>query len=128
MQSDIKENLVHAEWKVKGVYIMNSKKTFKIEMETTEEAKKFINSKRTVIEHIPIHQESKEVEIDPTIPQCWECGQLNPKHISNTCPGNKRCIKCGSRNHQFFRSQLPKDTEKMTERERERKRQVLHTL
>ena len=33
-QQDIKENLIQAEWKVRDIYIMNSKKTFKIEMET----------------------------------------------------------------------------------------------
>jgi len=38
---------------VKGVYIMNSKKIFKIEMENTEEANKFINSKCTMFGHIP---------------------------------------------------------------------------
>ena len=116
---DIKDNLIQADWKVKGVYIMNSKKTFKIEMDTTLEAKRFINSERTAIGHILLRQESKEIEIDPTIPQCWECGQLNPKHTSNTCPGNKRCIKCGSRNHHLFRCTLPKDADRMTEREKE---------
>ena len=59
------------------------------------------------------------MEVDPTIPQCWECGQLNPKHISSTCPGNKRCIKCGSRSHQFFNCPMPKDIDRMTERDKE---------
>ena len=116
---DIKDRLIQAEWKVKGVYIMNSKKTFKIEMETTLEAKRFINSNRTSIGHILLHQDSKEIEVDPTIPQCWECGQLNPKHTSNACPGNKKCIKCGSRSHNLFRCSLPKETERMTQREKE---------
>ena len=118
-QQDIKESLQQAEWKVKDVYIMNSKKTFKIEMETTQEARKFINNKRTAVGNILIHQESKEMEVDPTIPQCWECGQLNPKHISSTCPGNKRCIKCGNRSHQFFSCPMPKDIDRMTERDKE---------
>ena len=118
-QQDIKEHLTQAEWKVKNIFIMNSKKTFKIEMETTEEARKFINSKRTAIGHIPIRQESKEVEVDPTIPQCWECGRLNPQHTSNLCPENKRCIKCGSRSHQFFRCPMPKDVERMTEQDKD---------
>ena len=117
-QHDIKESLKQAEWKVKDVYIMNSKKTFKIEMETTVEAKRFINSRRTSVGSILIHQESKEVEVDPTIPQCWECGHLNPKHISSTCPGNKRCIKCGNHSHQFFNCPIPKDTDRMNERDR----------
>ena len=118
-QQDIKENLIQAEWKVKDVYIMNSKKTFKIEMETTAEAKKFINSKRTAIGSILIHQESKEVEVDPTIPQCWECGRLNPQHTSNLCPENKRCIKCGNRSHQFFGCPIPRDFERMSEQDKE---------
>ena len=98
---------------------MNSKKTFKIEMETTEEARKFINIKHTAIGHIPIRQESKEVEVDPTIPQCWECGRLNPQHTSNLCPENKRCIKYGSRSHQFFGCPMSKDVERMTERDKD---------
>ena len=88
-------------------------------METTMEAKRFINSKRTAVGNILIHQESKEVEVDPTIPQCWECGHLNPKHISSTCPGNKRCIKCGSHSHQFFNCPMPKDIDSMTDRDRD---------
>ena len=118
-QQDIKDHLIQAEWKVKNIFIMNSKKTFKIEMETTEEARRFINSKRTAIGSILIHQESKEVEVDPTIPQCWECGRLNPQHTSNSCPEHKRCIKCGSHSHQFFRCPMPKDPENMNERDRE---------
>ena len=89
------------------------------EMETTEEARKFINSKRTAIGPILIHQESKEVEVDPTIPQCWECGRFNPQHTSNLCPENKRCIKCGSRSHQFFGCPMPRDFERMSEQDKE---------
>ena len=118
-QQDIKELLTQAKWKVKNIFIMNSKKTFKIEMETTVEARRFINSKRTAIGPIPIPQESKELEVDPTIPQCWECGRLNPQHASNSCPENKRCIKCGSRSHQFFGCPIPKDFERMSERDKE---------
>ena len=118
-QHDIKENLIQAEWKVKDVYIMNSKKTFKIEMETSEEARKFINSKRTAVGHILIHRESKEVEVDPTIPQCWECGRLNPQHTSNLCPENKRCIKCGNHSHQFFSCPMPKDFDRMSEHDKQ---------
>ncbi|CAL4163837.1 unnamed protein product [Meganyctiphanes norvegica] len=38
-QNNIEEILTTANWKIRGVYIMNSKRSFKIEFQTTTEAK-----------------------------------------------------------------------------------------
>ena len=61
----IKEHLVSDGWKVREIIIMNSKKSFKIVMETTRETKKFINSLSTSIGGIQIKKENKEIEINP---------------------------------------------------------------
>ena len=112
---DIEEQLTQAEWKVRKVFILNSKKSIKIEMLDTKEAKKFIASNTTSIGGIQLFKENKEKEIDPTVAQCWECGILNPTHTSRTCPGPKRCIKCLQHDHQFFTCpNIPKDFNIMT--------------
>ena len=114
----IKEHLIHAKWNVNNVYIMNSKKSFKIEFKTTKEARKFVNSKKNSIGGIQLHQNTKEMEIDPTVPQCYVCGILHPTHNSNNCPGPKRCLKCNSRDHQFYDCLIPKDINRMSEEQK----------
>ncbi|CAL4067211.1 unnamed protein product, partial [Meganyctiphanes norvegica] len=99
---------------------MNSKRSFKIEFQTTTEAKKFIASKNTSIGGIQLHPESKEPEVDPTISQCWHCGRLNPDHSSSDCRHTKRCLKCNSRNHQFFSCNIPKDHSILTYDQKEK--------
>jgi len=84
---DIGEQLRQAEWNVRNIYIMDSKKSFKIELNTTLEAKKFIESDTTNIGGIRLLKENKEKEIDPIVAQCWDCGILNPTHTSHNCPG-----------------------------------------
>ena len=108
-------------WKVKGVYIMQSKKSLKIEFNTSDQARKFIESTNTSIGGIQLHKEQKEIEVDPTIPQCWECGQLQPSHKSDNCPGPKRCLKCGDGEHDFFVCDLPKDVTRMTREQKDRR-------
>ena len=83
--TNMKDNLIQGGWKVNNIYIMNSKKSLKIEFLDSAQANKFINKSNTSIGGIPIHKDSKEIEIDPTVPQCWECGQLNPRHNSSDC-------------------------------------------
>ena len=104
----IKEILVAQEWKVREVYIMRSGKSMKIEMETRKQAIKFLEQEQINIGGIRINEEQKEQEIDPTIKQCWECGELNPTHSSATCPGRKICLKCGSHEHKFFDCWIPR--------------------
>ena len=112
-QNDIVEMLRNAEWKVRGIYILSSKKSLKIEMESSEEARRFINTHNTEIGRIPIHKTSKELEVNPQVPQCWDCGDLNPTHTSGNCIKRKRCLKCGSESHQFYHCPIPKELDSM---------------
>ena len=118
-ENDIIERLREADWKVISIYILSSKKSLKIEMESSEEAKRFINNHNTEIGHIRIHKTSKELEVNPQVPQCWECGDLNPTHTSGNCMNRKRCLKCGSGNHQFFNCDIPKEIERMTSQQKD---------
>ena len=104
---------------------MRSKKSFKIEFLTTKEAKKFIEKKNTAIGGIILKQDSKEEEINPTIPQCWTCGILNPRHNSNTCMSPKRCLKCNSSHHIFYQCDIPKNIDKMTSEQKQRRHYTL---
>ena len=100
---------------------MRSKKSFKIEFLTNKEAKKFIEKKNTAIGGIILKQDSKEEEINPTISQCWTCGILNPRHNSNTCISPKRCLKCNSSHHIFYQCDIPKNIDKMTSEQKQRR-------
>ena len=61
--SDIKEQLRQAEWDVRNIYIMESGKSFKIELNTTLEARKFIESNTTNIGGIRLLKENKEKKL-----------------------------------------------------------------
>ena len=90
-------------------------------MSTTKEARIFIESNTTSIGGIQLPPETKELEIDPTVAQCWECGILNPTHISRNCPGPRRCLKCLQHDHRFYNCHLPKKFNDMTtEQKRQR--------
>ena len=114
-KEDIMGILKQQKWKVENIYIMRSQKSFKIEMKTRKEANKFLNQESINIGGIRIGDESKEPEIDPTIQQCWECGAQNPNHNSQTCPGRKICLKCGSTDHKFYACFIPKKTDELSE-------------
>ena len=118
-KNDIVNLLKEQKWKVRDVYIMNSKKSFKIELSSRKEALKFLKQESINIGGIKISDESIEPELDPTINQCWECGELDPKHNSQHCTGRKICIKCGSTSHKFYECPVPKDFDKMTHQQRE---------
>ena len=113
-KENIKDQLLGNEWEVRDVYIMKSGKTFKIEMNTTAEARKFIQSNSTSIGGIALPQQTKEQEIDPTIPQCWDCGKLYPNHVGNHCPNLHRCLKC-NQNHSFHECDLPREEHEMSD-------------
>ena len=117
---NIKDQLEGNEWGVKEVYIMRSKKSFKIEMLTTAEAKRFIESTNTSIGGIALPQQTKEQEIDPTIPQCWDCGKLYPNHVGNHCTNTRYCLKCKSTRHRFHQCDIPKDPHQMTPEQKDR--------
>ena len=105
LETNTKEN-IHAiletnHWDIKGVYIMRSGKSFKVEFGTKEQAQKFINT-QTNIDGVMLKPEHKELEVDPTISQCWVCGRINPNHGSGECSNTQRCLRCGDRGHKFF--------------------------
>ena len=112
---EIKALLQEQDWKIREIYIMKSKKSFKIEMEEQKKALEFIKHPNTNIEGIRLTEANKELEIDPFIPQCWECGQLEPNHNSRTCMNPKICLKCGDPNHKFYACTIPKDFTAYTE-------------
>ena len=118
-KNSIMEILKDQKWKVRDIYIMKSRKSFKIEMSSRREAQKFLKLETINIGGIQIKDESIEPEIDPTINQCWECGVLNPKHNSQNCTGRKICIKCGSTSHKFYECLIPKEIDKMTQQHKD---------
>ena len=99
-QENIQAILETNNWNVKGIYMMRSGKSFKVEFRTKEQAHKFINT-QTNIEGVMIKPEHKELEVDPTIRQCWVCGRINPNHGSGECSNTQRCLRCG-RGAQIF--------------------------
>ena len=112
---DIKGYLEQKGWKVEGVYIMKNSRAVKIEFKTKKEATAFLTNINTSIGHVKVGQANKEREVDPTIRQCWGCGQLEPNHNTNDCRGIQICLKCGARDHNFFQCRIPRKLEDMTE-------------
>ena len=121
LQTYSKENIMEIlkgqKLKVKDIYIMKSKKSFKIEMTSRNQAKELLKKEAIDIGGIRITNTSIEPEIDPTINQCWECGILEPNHNSQNCTGRKICIKCGvsQTDHKFFNCPIPKNINEMSE-------------
>ena len=119
-QENIRAILETNEWNVKEVYIMRSGRSFKVEFRTREQANKFINT-QTNIEGVMLKPEHKEIEVDPTINQCWVCGRINPNHGSGECSNTQRCLRCGDRGHKFFECNIPRKVEDMTERHKDKR-------
>ena len=113
--SEIKQSLVEQGYKVKEVYITRSRKAFKIEMKYKKEVRRFLKDMNSHIGQIRIAEASKEQEVDPTIKQCWECGQIDPNHSTQECPGPKICLKCGDNSHKWHACTIPADPRKQTE-------------
>ena len=66
-REQIKAELEHKGWVIMGVYIMKSKKSFKIEFGSKKLAEKFLANCTTSIGGIRLNQNNKEKEINPTI-------------------------------------------------------------
>ena len=98
---------------------MSSGRSFKVEFKTREQASKFINSTNTSIGGIILKPEHKEMEVDPTVRQCWVCGRI-ANHGSNECSDTQRCLKCGDRGHKFFECRIPRKQEDMSDKEKQR--------
>ena len=92
-KQEIIESLQQQKWKVKDIYMMKSKKSFKIEFSDSDQAKRFIQNKSTSIGNIILTDNTKEHEVDPTITHCWECGQMEPDHPARYCTGQKICLR-----------------------------------
>ena len=107
-------------WKISSVFVLRSKRAFKIQFQNREETKKFLREKEITLQGIKIYQKSMEEEINPSISQCWKCGEINPGHIKEECRRQQICLKCNSRNHEIFQCRLPRETENMNDREKER--------
>ena len=123
-KEDIQMILETNNWKIKGVYIMKSGKSFKVEFRSKEQANKFINT-QTNIEGVMLKPEHKEIEVDPIIRQCWVCGRINLNHGSGECSNTQRCLRCGERGHKFFNCNIPRKIEDMTETKRQK---ILHPM
>ena len=93
-KDEIRDILKNQGWNVNEVIITKSKKSFRIVMTDRNQAQKYINSTDTAIGGIKLTEENKEPEIDPTIKQCEDCGQLEPDQNSYNCMGRKICLKC----------------------------------
>ena len=117
-QENIHAILVANKWDVKGIYLLRSGKSFKVEFKTKEQAHRFMNT-QTNIDGVILKPEHKELEVDPTVSQCWGCGRINPSHGSNECSSTQRCLRCGERGHKFFNCVIPRKVEDMTERQKD---------
>ena len=115
----IEEHLKSKGWEIVGVYIMTHTKAIKIEFPTSKQANTFIKNTNTSIGAFKLLQEHKEREVDPTINQCWECGEINPDHNTKNCQGIKVCLKCGSRDHKFYECTIPRKNDEMTDWDRQ---------
>ena len=101
----IKQHLIDAEWMVSSVYILQSKRSMKIEFNSRAAANQFLKLKSINILGIRIESKHMEPEIDPSIDQCYNCGTLNPGHTREACPYPTCCLRCGYQGHKFYECQ-----------------------
>ena len=120
-KQDIIESLKQQKWKVKDVYMMKSKKSFKIEFSDSNHAKIFLRNNSTSIGNIILTNNTKEPEVDPTITHCWECGQMEPDHSARNCFNQKICLRCGATDHKFYECNIQKDYRLLTETQKRRR-------
>ena len=103
----IKEKLIEQKWKVNEIYIMKSRKSFKVELSSRKVLQKFLQQETITIGSIRLMEKQIEPEIDPTIQECLGCGVLQPNHSSEFCPNRKICLKCSGRDHKFYDCFIP---------------------
>ena len=104
----IKNCLIDAtpSWEVSNVYILQSKRSMKIEFKSRTIANKFLELKSINICGSRIENHHMEPEVDPSIDQCYNCGSINPGHTREQCPHPRCCLRCGYEGHLFFQCQL----------------------
>ena len=113
-KTDIIEFLKIGGWEVANVYITKNNKSMKIEFNTIANSTKFLNEDKTRLGGIFLYAHNKEREVDPFIPQCWQCGEINPGHMSRHCVKPQVCLRCGERGHKFFECNIPKNLDEMS--------------
>ena len=101
----IKQSLIDASWKVTSVYVLQSKRSMKIEFVSRAVANQFLKLKSINILGIRIESKHMEPEIDPSIDQCYNCGALEPGHTRDACPYPTCCLRCGYHGHAFYECQ-----------------------
>ena len=104
----IKQSLIDASpsWEVSSVYILQSKRSMKIEFKSRTIANNFLEMQSINISGIRIESHNMEPEVDPSIDQCYNCGILDPGHTREQCPYPPSCLRCGYEGHLFFQCQL----------------------
>ena len=109
----IKQLLTDQGWLTTNVYILQSKKAFKIQMKNKAEVNRFLEMNTVVIGNIQIAKKNIDKEVNPIIPQCWGCGKIQPGHNKDNCR-HKVCMKCNSNEHEFPQCNIPKNHNEMT--------------
>ena len=116
-ETDIFDMLKNQGWKTEKVIILGNRRSFKIIMMEKQQAEQYI-SEDTAIGGIKIEQESKGIETDTFIKQCWNCGELQPDHVTGNCTKEGRCLKCGEEEHNFFECPIPRQFREMNDRDK----------
>ena len=101
----IKQHLIDADWKVSSVYVLQSKRSMKIEFQCKTTANQFLKLKSINILGIRLESKHMEQEIDPSINMCYSCGVLDPGHTRDACPYPLCCLRCGYYGHAFYECQ-----------------------
>ena len=98
----IKTELIQANWGVSNVYILQSKRSMKIEFKSRATANEFLKVNSINVGGIRIDNHQMEPEVDPSINQCYNCGIINPGHTRDLCPHPQCCMRCGYQGHPFY--------------------------
>ena len=101
----IKQALIAASWEVASVYILQSKRSMKIEFNSRTAANKFLEANSVNVCGIRIERHQIEPEVNPSIDQCYNCGILEPGHTRELCPHPPCCLRCGYQGHLFSQCQ-----------------------
>ena len=106
-------------WGVRNVYILQSKKAFKILLNSKAEVNRFLEMETVKIGNIQISKKQIDREVNPIIPQCWGCGKIEAGHNKENCR-NKVCMKCKSPEHEFPQCTIPKEQSEITPQQKAR--------
>ena len=102
----IKQALIEVGWEVSNVYVLQSKRSMKIEFKSRSSANKFLEVKAINVCGIRLENHQIEPEVDPSIDQCYNCGIIEPGHTREQCQHRPCCMRCGYEGHLFFQCEL----------------------